>query len=68
MHKVFKWDERECLSAATFDSNLVGPTLPPIPSFTFPRGPTGSTGPTGTTGLTGPTGLTGTTGFTGPTG
>ncbi|PGC43218.1 hypothetical protein COM24_33695, partial [Bacillus toyonensis] len=44
MQKGFKRDIIEYLSAATFDSNLVGPTLPPIPSFTFPKGPTGPTG------------------------
>ncbi|MGE0980593.1 exosporium leader peptide-containing protein [Bacillus cereus] len=42
----------------------MGPTLPPISSFTLPTGPTGSIGPTGSTGIgnigpTGPTGLTG---------
>ncbi|WP_276567464.1 exosporium leader peptide-containing protein [Bacillus sp. 196mf] len=40
----------ECLSASTLDSNLIGPTLPPIPAFTLPTGPTGDTGPTGSTG------------------
>ncbi|PGD31637.1 peptidase G2 autoproteolytic cleavage domain-containing protein [Bacillus wiedmannii] len=59
------------LSAAAFDPNLIGPTLPPTPTFTVPTGPTGVTGPTGDTGLTGntgPTGDTGLTGVTGPTG
>ncbi|HHL0974448.1 TPA: exosporium leader peptide-containing protein [Bacillus cereus] len=65
------------LHAAAFDSNLIGPTLPPIPSFTLPQGPTGITGATGTTGptgitgptgTTGPAGITGLTGITGPTG
>ncbi|WP_242256857.1 exosporium leader peptide-containing protein, partial [Bacillus cereus group sp. BfR-BA-01403] len=37
------------------DPNLIGPTLPPIPSFTLPTGDTGPTGPTGDTGPTGPT-------------
>ncbi|PGC46241.1 hypothetical protein COM24_28450, partial [Bacillus toyonensis] len=31
----------ELLSAAVLDPDLVGPTLPPIPSFTLPTGPTG---------------------------
>ncbi len=31
----------ESLSASAFDPNLVGPTLPPIPPFTLPTGPTG---------------------------
>ncbi len=28
----------EILSAKAFDPNFVGPTLPPIPSFTLPTG------------------------------
>ncbi|WP_410992779.1 exosporium leader peptide-containing protein [Bacillus cereus] len=58
-------------SADSLDSSLIGPTLPPISSFTLPTGisgATGPTGPTGATGITGPTGLTGVTGITGPTG
>jgi exosporium-targeted protein len=60
------------LGGVAFDPNLLGPTLPPISSFTLPTGPTGSIGPTGSTGIenigpTGPTGLTG-IGVTGPTG
>ncbi|PFX62293.1 hypothetical protein COL35_29720 [Bacillus toyonensis] len=35
----------EYLSASALDPNLIGPTLPPIPPFTFLTGPTGSTGP-----------------------
>ncbi|PFA86243.1 exosporium leader peptide-containing protein, partial [Bacillus cereus] len=34
----------EYLSAASLNPNLIGPTLPPIPSFTLPSGPTGDTG------------------------
>ncbi|OTY38129.1 hypothetical protein BK742_23060 [Bacillus thuringiensis serovar pingluonsis] len=34
----------EIINARAFDPNLVGPTLPPIPSFTLPAGPTGATG------------------------
>lgn len=51
------------------EPNLIGPTLPSIPPFTFPTGPTGITGPTGATGFTG-IGITGPTGIgiTGPTG
>jgi exosporium-targeted protein len=45
------------ISVGAFDSNLVGPTLPPIPPFTLPTGATGSTGPTGDTGPTGVTDL-----------
>ncbi len=45
------------ISVGAFDSNLVGPTLPPIPPFTLPTGATGSTGPTGDTDPTGVTDL-----------
>ncbi|TKH72638.1 exosporium leader peptide-containing protein, partial [Bacillus cereus] len=45
-----KW---EGIQAEAFNPNLVGPTLPSIPPFTFPTGPVGPTGPTGATGLTG---------------
>ncbi|OTW73302.1 hypothetical protein BK727_08100 [Bacillus thuringiensis serovar roskildiensis] len=65
------FDKNKILQANAFNSNLIGPTLPPIPSFTLPSGPTGGTGPTGATGptgVTGPTGGTGPTGATGPTG
>ncbi|WP_273545519.1 exosporium leader peptide-containing protein [Bacillus thuringiensis] len=31
------------MSATVLDANLIGPTLPPIPPFTFPTGPTGIT-------------------------
>ena len=57
------------LHGPALEPNLIGPTLPPIPPFTFPNGPTGITGPTGI-GITGPTGVTGPTGIgiTGPTG
>nr|WP_303660274.1 exosporium leader peptide-containing protein [Bacillus cereus] len=48
------------LSAAALDPQFVGPTLPPIPPFTLPTGPTGITGPTGETGPTGITGPTNT--------
>ncbi|TKI76199.1 exosporium leader peptide-containing protein, partial [Bacillus mycoides] len=41
-----------CLIATALDSELIGPTFPPIPSITFPVGPTGGTGPTGVTGPT----------------
>ncbi|MEI5948690.1 exosporium leader peptide-containing protein [Bacillus albus] len=61
-------EKSEFLSGSAFDSNLIGPTLPPIPPFTLPTGATGPTGPTGITGVTGPTGATGPTGLTGITG
>lgn len=61
-------EENEFLSGAAFNPNLLGPTLPPIPSFTLPTGATGPTGPTGITGSTGPTGPTGGIGITGSTG
>ncbi|EOO04814.1 exosporium leader peptide [Bacillus cereus str. Schrouff] len=61
-------EKSEFLSGSAFDSNLIGPTLPPIPPFTLPTGATGPTGPTGITGVTGPTGATGPTGPTGITG
>ena len=35
----------ESLSASAFDPNLVESTLPPIPPFTLPTGPTGLPGP-----------------------
>ncbi|WP_412678044.1 exosporium leader peptide-containing protein [Bacillus wiedmannii] len=37
----------DVLSAAALNTNLIGPTLPPIAPFTFPTGPTGSVGPVG---------------------
>ncbi|PED55393.1 hypothetical protein CON50_08645 [Bacillus anthracis] len=70
MERKKKWEglNSKKLSASSLDSSLIGPTLPPISSFTLPSGPTGSTGATGGTGATGPTGVTGITGPTGPTG
>ncbi|TKH29624.1 exosporium leader peptide-containing protein, partial [Bacillus cereus] len=57
----------ELLSSTLINPDLLGPTLPAIPPFTLPTGPTGNTGPTGLTGPTGSTGPTGPTGSTGPT-
>ncbi|GAB6251593.1 hypothetical protein BCSAG_29110 [Bacillus cereus] len=73
MERKKKWEglNSKNLSASSLDSSLIGPTLPPISSFTLPTGIsgiTGPTGPTGATGITGPTGPTGATGITGPTG
>ncbi|HDR4462017.1 TPA: exosporium leader peptide-containing protein, partial [Bacillus cereus] len=34
----------EFLFACALDPNLIGPTLSPIPPFTFPTGPQGPTG------------------------
>ncbi|PFQ65485.1 hypothetical protein COK18_08890 [Bacillus cereus] len=73
MERKKKWEglNSKNLSASSLDSSLIGPTLPPISSFTLPTGAsgaTGPTGPTGVTGITGPTGPTGVTGITGPTG
>ncbi|WP_144609609.1 exosporium leader peptide-containing protein [Bacillus cereus] len=73
MERKKKWEglNSKNLSASSLDSSLIGPTLPPISSFTLPTGATGitgPTGPTGATGITGPTGPTGATGITGPTG
>ncbi|PFR16474.1 exosporium leader peptide-containing protein [Bacillus cereus] len=70
MEKKKKWEglKAKNLSSSSLDSSLIGPTLPPIPSFTLPTGGTGPTGPTGASGATGPTGLTGASGATGPTG
>ncbi|WP_346817880.1 exosporium leader peptide-containing protein [Bacillus paramobilis] len=73
MSKENEFNSHEILPGAASDPNLIGPTLPPIPSFTLPTGATGPTGPTGVTGATGPTGsgntgITGSTGITGPTG
>ncbi|PKJ53982.1 exosporium leader peptide-containing protein [Bacillus sp. SN10] len=56
------------LSSAALNPGSIGPTLPPMQSFQFPTGPTGSTGTTGATGPTGSTGFTGATGLTGVTG
>ena len=67
-------EEDIILHGLSLEPNLIGPTLPSIPPFTFPTGPTGATGfagigITGPTGATGPTGIgiTGLTGATGPT-
>ncbi|WBV50421.1 hypothetical protein PFY08_12615 [Bacillus cereus] len=73
MERKKKWEglNSKNLSASSLDSSLIGPTLPPISSFTLPTGAsgaTGPTGPTGVTGITGPIGPTGATGITGPTG
>ncbi|MFD0099136.1 exosporium leader peptide-containing protein [Bacillus cereus] len=70
MEKKKKWEglKAKNLSSSSLDSSLIGPTLPPIPSFTLPTGVTGPTGPTGASGITGPTGPTGASGATGPTG
>ncbi|WP_166695212.1 exosporium leader peptide-containing protein [Bacillus cereus] len=73
MERKKKWEglNSKNLSASSLDSSLIGPTLPPISSFTLPTGisgATGPTGPTGVTGITGPTGPTGVTGITGPVG
>ncbi|MCJ0850457.1 exosporium leader peptide-containing protein [Bacillus cereus] len=70
MERKKKWEglNSKNLSASSMDSSLIGPTLPPISSFTLPTGATGPTGPTGASGATGPTGPTGTSGATGPTG
>ncbi|MDZ4422254.1 exosporium leader peptide-containing protein [Bacillus cereus] len=70
MERKKKWKglNSKNLSASSLDSSLIGPTLPPISSFTLPTGASGATGPTGPTGVTGITGPTGVTGITGPTG
>ncbi|HDX9695378.1 TPA: collagen-like protein [Bacillus thuringiensis] len=73
MERKKKWEglNSKNLSASSLDSSLIGPTLPPISSFTLPTGAsgaTGPTGPTGVTGITGPIGPTGVTGITGPIG
>ncbi|MRC18217.1 hypothetical protein GH866_21650 [Bacillus thuringiensis] len=70
MERKKKWEglNSKNLSASSLDSSLIGPTLPPISSFTLPTGASGATGPTGPTGVTGITGPTGVTGITGPTG
>ncbi|MGX5560832.1 exosporium leader peptide-containing protein [Bacillus thuringiensis] len=70
MERKKKWEglNSNNLSASSLDSSLIGPTLPPISSFTLPTGASGATGPTGPTGVTGITGPTGVTGITGPTG
>ncbi|MDA1867333.1 hypothetical protein PDK12_02720 [Bacillus cereus] len=70
MERKKKWEglNSKNLSASSLDSSLIGPTLPPISSFTLPTGASGATGPTGPTGVTGITGPTGATGITGPTG
>ncbi|PER78694.1 exosporium leader peptide-containing protein, partial [Bacillus cereus] len=46
----------KALHGPALDSDLIGPTFPAIPPFTFPSGPTGNTGATGPSGPTGDTG------------
>ncbi|HHK5600755.1 TPA: exosporium leader peptide-containing protein, partial [Bacillus tropicus] len=40
MEKKKKWEglNAKNLSSSSLDSSLIGPTLPPIPSFTLPTG------------------------------
>ncbi|PEM35612.1 exosporium leader peptide-containing protein, partial [Bacillus toyonensis] len=42
-----KLNSSDFISATAFDSNLIGPTFPPLSPCTLPIGPTGVTGPTG---------------------
>ncbi|MED2216670.1 exosporium leader peptide-containing protein [Bacillus thuringiensis] len=60
-----KGNRKEKLNDSPLAPDTIGPTLPPIPSITFP---TGFTGPTGPKGATGPQGIQGEPGAIGPTG
>ncbi|WP_182812948.1 exosporium leader peptide-containing protein [Bacillus sp. ME78] len=58
MSRKDRFNSPKIKSEISISPDLVGPTFPPIPSFTLPTGitgPTGNTGPTGDTGPTGPT-------------
>lgn len=46
----------EFLSFAALNPGSIGPTLPPVPTFQFPTGPTGLTSSTGPTGFNLPAG------------
>ncbi|PFF64880.1 hypothetical protein COA05_27665 [Bacillus thuringiensis] len=52
MSRKDRFNSSKIKSEISISPDLVGPTFPPIPSFTLP---TGITGPTGSTGPTGPT-------------
>ena len=47
MSEKNEFESHEILYGSAFDPNLIGPTLLPIPPFTFPTGSTRSTGPNG---------------------
>ncbi|MGG5742163.1 MULTISPECIES: exosporium leader peptide-containing protein [Bacillus cereus group] len=47
MSEENEFDSHGILNSAALDSNSIGPTLPPIPPFTLPSGPTGATRITG---------------------
>lgn len=58
MSRKDRFNSPKIKSEISISPDLVGPTFPPIPSFTLPTGITGPTGNTGATGDTGPTGPT----------
>ena len=58
MSRKDRFNSPKIKSEISISPDLVGPTFPPITSFTLPTGITGPTGNTGATGDTGPTGPT----------
>ncbi len=50
MSEKNEFESHEIVHESVFDLNLIGPTILPIPPFTFPTESTGATGPTGPTG------------------
>ncbi|WP_243821153.1 exosporium leader peptide-containing protein [Bacillus thuringiensis] len=58
MSRKDRFNSPKIKSEISISPDLIGPTFPPIPSFTLPTGNTGPTGDTGPTGNTGPTGPT----------
>lgn len=47
MSEKNEFESHEIVHESVFDLNLIGPTILPIPPFTFPTKSTGATGPTG---------------------
>ncbi|MBJ8154246.1 hypothetical protein JDS70_29185 [Bacillus cereus] len=47
MSEKNEFESHEIVHESVFDLNLIGPTILPIPPFTFPTESTGTTGPTG---------------------
>ncbi|MRC31927.1 hypothetical protein GH884_27440 [Bacillus thuringiensis] len=50
MSEKNEFESHEIVHESVFNLNLIGPTILPIPPFTFPTESTGATGPTGPTG------------------
>lgn len=47
MSEKNEFESHEIVHESVFDLNLIGPTILPIPPFTFPTESTGATGSTG---------------------